>query len=205
MHVVLVTYSDWLPDLAMYDVAIAVDSGIKQFALANQHCHYWIGDFDSVEQKQNYDQFATEIIELPRIKDVTDTQAALEFAQLHLQATKVTIVTTHSGRFDHQYAQVLLCQWGLKNGVEVTICSRTSLIQLLQPGQYQIPPGDYKYLSVFAWQKTVHELTITDVAYPLHHATLTYGNPLGISNEINGSSARIQFTSGQLLLVQSRD
>ena len=205
MHVVLVTYTDWLPELATFDVIIAVDSGIKQFALTKQRCHYWIGEFDSVDNSADYRQFADTVIELPQIKDETDTQAALNFARTQLQATAVTIVTTHSGRFDHQYAQLLLCQWGIDHGIKVEIISPTSYIRVLVPGTYRIAAESYRYLSVFAWQEPVFDLTLTHVAYPLAKYQLTCSDPLGISNEITQQAAQLHFTTGKLLLIQSRD
>lgn len=205
MHVVLVTYSDWLPNLTAYDCVIAVDSGMKQLAQAQQYCDYWIGDFDSTDQIQLYEPFAKTIIRLPQIKDETDTQAALTFAVATLKATQVTIVTTHSGRFDHQYAQLLLCHWGIEHGVAVEILSPTTVIRLLPPGQYEIAAETYRYLSVFAWQQAVNDLTISEVAYPVSRQRLEPSNPIGISNEIIGSTAKVQFATGLLLVMQSRD
>lgn len=205
MKIALITYTSWLPDLTAYDYVIAVDSGMKQLAKRGHRCDYWIGDFDSIPAIEPYAQLAKTRIQLPTMKDETDTHAALLFAIEQLAADEVTIVTTHSGRFDHQYAQVLLCQLGLSLGVHVQIESPTAKIQLLTPGEYTFLASQYTYLSLFAWQAVVEGLTLTKVAYPLHNVTLPPASPLGISNEIIGPVATVVFTKGLLLVIESCD
>ncbi|MGL4952716.1 MAG: thiamine diphosphokinase [Culicoidibacterales bacterium] len=205
MKVMLVAYTNWLPNLDAYDYVIAVDSGIRQFAKAQRSCDYWIGDFDSIDAIEPYQRFTKVTKQLPKMKDETDTHAALLFAIEQLQATEVTIITTHSGRFDHQYAQMLLCQFGIKNGVQVKIQSQTAEIELLTPGSYRFEANDYPYFSIFAWQQQVGDLTFKHVIYPLEHVTVAPDSPLGISNELVGPWAQLEFGSGLLLVIRSRD
>ncbi|MGL5295722.1 MAG: thiamine diphosphokinase [Culicoidibacterales bacterium] len=205
MKVALVAYSNWFPNLSTYDCVVAVDSGIHQFIKANVVADYWIGDCDSSNEHLLIIDYAKQMIQLPTEKDETDTHAAVIFAIKQLHANEITIFTTHSGRFDHQYVLLLLCELGLQYDISIQVISQTSKIQLMEPGEYVIPKSTYQYISLFAWHQKVEQLSITGVKYPLDDVVLLPANPLGISNEICETSAKLSFGSGKLLVIESSD
>lgn len=48
-------------------------------------------------------------------------------------------------------------------------------------------------------------MTLTGFKYPLHEYTMTNYDGIGVSNEIQEETARVEFRTGMVLMVMSRD
>ena len=62
-----------------------------------------------------------------------------------------------------------------------------------------------KYVSLFALTGEVRGLTLKGFYYPLTDYNMASEESIGVSNEIKDEEAVITFTSGKLLVVESRD
>ena len=51
----------------------------------------------------------------------------------------------------------------------------------------------------------VEGMTLTGFKYPLHEYTMTNYDGIGVSNEIQEETARVEFRTGMVLMVMSRD
>lgn len=51
----------------------------------------------------------------------------------------------------------------------------------------------------------VEGLTLTGFKYPLHEYTMTNFDGIGVSNEIQEETAKVEFSKGLVLMVMSRD
>jgi thiamine pyrophosphokinase len=75
---------------------------------------------------------------------------------------------------------------------------------LLAPRRYEIPAAEGFSLSLFSYGERVGGLSISGTKYTLQNGEIDNAFPIGISNEIVGEAAQIEFESGLLLVVQSR-
>ena len=156
-----------------------------------------IGDYDSSEEPDAGHQL------LPRVKDVTDTEAALDIA-FEKGAGQTVILGGLGGRFDHSLGNLsLLAKY--QGRMETEILDGQNRVKLLSPGEYAVPRSRFRFLSFVPYMGRVRGLTLTGVKYPLKDHTLTEGNTLGISNEITGREAKIAFREGILIMIESRD
>ena len=62
-----------------------------------------------------------------------------------------------------------------------------------------------KYLSFFAWGGKVKGLSLKGFHYGLDHYKLGTSGSLGVSNELDAKTGIVEFTEGQLLMVESAD
>lgn len=62
-----------------------------------------------------------------------------------------------------------------------------------------------KYISLLPFSGEVTGVTLKGLKYPLDNFTMGGFNARGISNEIVEEEASISLTSGQLLVIESRD
>ena len=69
----------------------------------------------------------------------------------------------------------------------------------------EIEKNDKKYISLFALGESVCGLTLRGVKYSLNKHCLESDSSLGVSNEIVSDRAEIEFESGVLLIILSRD
>ena len=62
-----------------------------------------------------------------------------------------------------------------------------------------------KYISFLAMSEKVEGITLKGFKYPLLKYTMTNDDGIGISNEIQEDTAYVEFESGILLMIMSRD
>ena len=62
-----------------------------------------------------------------------------------------------------------------------------------------------KYISFLAMSEKVEGITLKGFKYPLYKYTMTNDDGIGISNEIQEDTAYVEFESGILLMIMSRD
>ena len=145
----------------------------------------------------------TEVVVLPHEKDMTDTEAACDLAYSR-GATVMTIIGGLGGRFDHTMANIGLLSKYLGKA-DIFIMDGDNFIRMLSPGEHMIIGAGYDYLGLIAYGGPVRGLTVSGTLYPLEDYTLEPNTSLAVSNEITKEPARISFTDGQLLVIQSND
>jgi len=206
-HIVCGSPNLWLPpDLAGY--VVGVDRGALELIEKNFDVDVAIGDFDSVSEleRQLIGEKAKLILGLPVDKDVTDCEAAVEhvvgkgYHQIYLYGVT-------GARFDHQFAAIGLMLKYAKRGIRIFMGDVQNIITILVAGAHKIEIASDigKYISFFALENTVKNLTIQNVKYPLVGYDLMVDDSLCVSNEPLQRGVNVSFDSGYLLVAQSSD
>ena len=195
----------WLPE-KLDDFVIGVDRGALRLIRNGIYPSVAIGDFDSISADE-FELIQTntkKLIKLDAEKDITDCEAAVEFAvaqgyhEIHLYGVT-------GGRIDHFYAVTVLILKYIKRGISIIVENEKNKLFVLAPGIHTIKVKDKKYISFFALERSVRALTITGVKYPLDCYDLEVDDSLCVSNEAIYKRISVSFSAGHLLAVQSSD
>ncbi len=185
---------------------IGVDRGALTLVKQGIRPHLAIGDFDSVTESEFelIKESALEMFELPAEKNETDTEVALNVA-IAKQATEVFIYGALGGRIDHSLANIRLLLQFAKKGMSITLVNQKNALTVLSPGQHEIKHPGLPYISFFALESTVENLTLKHLKYPLQNYTLAQDDIRCISNETIEPLFNVSFSNGYLLMIYSRD
>lgn len=178
-----------------YELIIAADSGYLSATDWGISPDIFIGDFDSVPESEVKD---TEIIRLYPVKDMTDTQEAIDVA-IKRGATEITILGALGGRIDHTLANLHLLKYARHKGARAEIADIDSYICLVGEG-LEVSRREGFCLSLIPLTDCTG-VSISGVYYPLDNAEMSVGIPYGISNEFTEDTAKISVKSGELLLM----
>lgn len=182
-------------DINEYELVIAADSGYLSARNAGITPHIVIGDFDSFPEDL---VSAGKIIRLNPVKDMTDTQEAIDEA-IKKGATHITILGALGGRIDHTLANIHLLKYAQQKGVQAEIADCDTYIALVK-NHCEIFRREGFCLSLIPLTDCTG-VSISGVFYPLDNADMPVGNPYGISNEFIDKSAHIKVKSGDLLVM----
>lgn len=187
---------------------IGVDKGVKFLYEHNIMPSYIVGDFDSLP-KEIVDYYKNEtkvpIREFNPVKDATDTEIAIRLG-MTLGCSKLVILGATGGRIDHLWANVQTLMIPFKMGVDAIILDPQNRIRLIGGETHLKKEEAYgKYFSVFPLGEVVHEFSITGAKYPLHEHTLTPYDSLCVSNQFDDDEVVIDFTTGTVILMETRD
>lgn len=190
------------------DLVIGADRGIVFCREHGIRPDYIVGDFDSAE-RETLDYFLTQgDIPVRRFcprKDHTDTELALKLA-LELEAEQITILGGTGSRLDHVAANIRTLALTLKSGTKACLLDENNRIWLTdRPVILEKARQFGTYVSLFAFGKTVTDLTLEGFAYPLVNYRMEQKDPLGVSNEIAEKYGKISFSEGILLVIESKD
>ena len=213
---------------AEYDMTICCDGGLDRAAELGVRPDILLGDFDSAEHIQisddpddennkmdpdpydgsgsgnnAADNDEAELIVLPREKDATDTEAAVDLAY-ERGARVITIIGGLGGRLDHTLANIGLLAKYLGRA-DIFIIDGDNFVRMLSPGDHMIVGAGYEYLGLIPFGGQVTGLTLRNVKYPLTGCDVDGTSSLTVSNEITQDPAKISFTSGKLLVILSDD
>lgn len=191
-----------------YDRILAADSGMNALYAAAVTPDIIIGDFDSADEKilaffqQNK---AIDFCTLNPEKDDTDTEFAIR-ESIRRGADSITIIGGTGTRLDHVLGNISLLGIGLEEGVQMELLDAHNRICMIDHSVTLKKKEQYgNYLSLIPYNGKVTGVTLKGLKYPLHDYTMGGFNSLGISNEIVDDEASIELTSGQLLVIESRD
>lgn len=189
---------------------IGVDRGALTLARAGEEFDVAIGDFDSVTagELRLIEEKAKKVIKLDQEKDITDTEAAFAYVLKHAGKKDVCIdlITPVGGRFDHKLANISLMLNYLKKGIsEISIEDSSNKIEIYEGETDILQRLDHQYVSFFAIDGVVKNLTLTNVKYPIENYDLAPHDTLCISNEASGALIGFKFDSGCLAIIQSND
>lgn len=176
---------------------VGVDRGIE--SLLNQGIIpvIGIGDFDSIKNIDNLNKL--EIKQLPTEKDITDTQAALEYV-IGKGYDEIKLYGVTGGRLDHFMA--IICLLEKYQDIDIEVIDKQNIIKLLKPGTNVISKSDHKYFSVFALSDC--DITLKGCLYPLDNYLLKRDDPLCVSNQIEEEQAIIN-NNKNIILIVSKD
>lgn len=192
-------------ELKNADTLICVDSGGDFLMKCNIVPDYLIGDFDSINTNslEYFKDSKCKVMKYPTDKDFTDSQLALELA-LKLNSKSIILLGCTGTRIDHVLGNLGLLKTCLLKKVEAFIKDDNNTILLTdKPIKIFGEPGST--FSVQAFSQAVTDLTIVGSKYPLKNHKLSLGDPLTISNQFLKNEVSVEFTSGLLMVLFSRD
>ena len=188
---------------------IAADKGVEFFMDAGLRPNVAVGDFDSLSDR-GMEYLAglagTETVRLKPEKDDSDTQHALNFA-ISRGAAEIAVLGATGSRIDHLLANIELLLLGMKKGAKVILADRNNWAALVKSGTVLKKAEQFgSFVSFFPLGGSVQGLTLTGFKYPLlkHHLKPEDWG-LTVSNEIVEDCAGVEFESGTLLMLMTRD
>jgi thiamine pyrophosphokinase len=195
-------FADYIEERAENgDMVISADSGYNNARLLGAHTNILIGDFDSLgELPEDVD----EVIQLPRVKDVTDTQYAVEIA-IERGADEIVIVGSTAGRFDHALSMMHILEKYYDKRIPMYIVNGQNRIRFIRNSGFIVVRSQYKYFSLIASDEKIKGVSIEGAKYPLINKTLLRNHQFAVSNEIEKNAALITVKKGGVYIVESRD
>lgn len=167
-----------------------------------------IGDFDSITLEERAKLFAqnTETTVVAAEKDETDTDLAL-FQAIAKNPEKIILTGVTGGRLDHYEAVMrTVCHLQAEHPhITFEICNKHNTMRFLTPGTHSVVKDElYPYLSFFAYNERVENMTLRGVKYETTNDTIELFTSRFTSNEIV-QVAHITFTAGICLMIRSAD
>jgi len=107
-------------------------------------------------------------------------------------------------RIDHSLANIELLVLAQQAGVNAFIIDANNRITLAN-GRTTIQKSNFEHVSLLPLSSKVLGVTLTGFKYPLHQATLSMGQSIGISNILLADEGTIEHTSGKLLVIESKE
>ena len=181
------------------DLVIAADAGYRRLKAAGLRPRLVVGDFDTLGAPPEDEQVVT----LPKIKDVTDTWAAIQLG-LERGYRSFALYGCTGGRFEHTMANLQILADLAAGGVESRLVDKTQVITAISGGTLSFGPECRGFVSVFSHSDVSTGVTIRGMKYELEGAELTNRFPLGVSNEFLGVPSSVTVEKGTLLVVFNR-
>ncbi len=190
------------------ELVVGVDEGAFYLLNKGIHVDIAVGDFDSIskEQLSILKKHIGKVVLLPSEKDLTDTEAALEYVFHHYELDEVKLFGVFGGRVDHMISNLwiaFLPQFA-KNIEKISFFDKKNKLSFYKPGAYELEKEENKkYLSFISMTALVN-LNLKQVKYPLENSN--YEHPVAlISNEFKSQTMQFTFDEGLLAVIQSSD
>lgn len=182
------------------DLRIAADGGYEVAKKLGEKIDVLVGDLDSIKTELPE---GIELVEVPREKDFSDLQLAINVA-LEKGAKEIAIIGGISGRLDHTLANLALLQELGALRVHAHINDGFNRVRYLNSSSTLVARSHYKYLSIIPISEKLRGVSVEGCKYPLNNATVTKRQPtLTISNEIEGNCALISVRKGECYVIES--
>lgn len=181
------------------DMVIAADGGYRILCEAGIRPDLVIGDFDSLGAAPAEEQ----VIVLPRVKDITDTWAAIREGETR-GFRRFFLYGCTGGRLDHTLANIQTAADVAARGMECRIYDKSQIITAVCSGTVGFDPSHRGFVSVFSHSDCCTGVCIRGMKYELEQAELSNSFPLGVSNEFLGVPARITISTGTAVIVYDR-
>lgn len=186
------------------ELIIAADSGAST-ALALGHAPALVvGDFDSLTEQTRVEleRLDCQFVSAQTEKDETDTELAIQVA-CQQGASRITILGALGGtRFEHTMANFQLLVGYSTLSVEIVDGNSRGWL-LRGPGTTSITGQQGDLLSLLPLTDSATGVQTEHLYYPLHHETLSFGKPRGISNVLQTTQASVSLSAGILLLIHT--
>lgn len=190
-----------LPD----DFIICADGGTRHALDLNLTPNLVIGDMDSIEneQWQRLKALGVAVELFPRDKNETDLELAINHA-IELEPREIVIVAALGGRLDQTIGNIALLtdlqlatfSVRLDDGAEEMFFCRD---------QAQVHGRSGDIVSLIPWGNPVRGVQTQGLKWILDHETLYPEKTRGISNEMLSELATIRISSGNLLIIHTRN
>ncbi|MEK9197725.1 thiamine diphosphokinase [Ureibacillus sp. 179-F W5.1 NHS] len=168
-----------------------------------------VGDFDSLSEEE-WIKVSTLVENVEKVqaeKDETDTDLALLKAMKY-DPSEIYLTGVTGGRLDHFEAAIrsMYRFQMLNQKTKIKIINSHNEICILLPGKHTILRDEkYRYISFFAYEKEVENVTLRGVKYETTNETIEIGTSRFTSNELISELGYISFSSGICLMIRSSD
>lgn len=183
------------------DLVISADSGYRNARLMGVKTDILVGDFDSLG---DIPDDIGEVVQVPREKNSTDTQIAVDVA-LERGADEIVIVASTGGRCDHALSSLSILEYLWDKRKPAYIVNGQNRVRFLRDSGVILIRSQYKYFSVITLDKIAKKVSIEGAKYPLKNANVERGVQFAVSNEIVKNAALISVRRGSVYVVESRD
>ena len=178
------------------DLVIAADRGYEN-AVANGFTPaLLVGDMDSIPAIPA----GVDVIRIPKIKDDTDTQHAIDVA-IERGADRITLAGELSGRADHTLSALFMLENMRNRGVAAEMIDSRNRVRVVKDEHVTLPRRGYRYFGVLSLGETVY--TARGCFYEVERVTLRRSEPYAVSNEITADRAELSFEGDAAFLVES--
>ncbi len=183
------------------DLLVCADGGLRPMRGLGITPQVAIGDFDSASPSLLVwaRRRGTRLLALPREKDKTDTELAIQYA-LRAGATTIDLIGVLGGRIDHTLANIGLLVALARQRRPARIVHGNTELFLATP-RASIPGRVRDRVSLIPLSARVSGVSTHGLKYPLADSTLRTDTTRGISNEITASPAHVRTRRGWLLVV----
>ncbi len=166
--------------------------------------HYIIGDMDTAASGSlsRLEDGGAAAIKLPREKNETDTQAAIDFA-LASGADDIVLLGATGGRFDHAMGNIAMLVRAARADVRCRIIDKTNEMWAAT-GEHDVHGRAGQTVSIIPLTGDLI-VNATNLEYPLQNLKLGVDASRGISNVILKSPAHLSIAGGYALIVKLRD
>lgn len=177
------------------DMIIAADGGYNTLRRFGFTPDITIGDFDSSEPPKE-----GEIIRLNPIKDITDTDRAVQYGR-EKGYRNFRIYGGMGGRESHTLANIQLMHGMAARGERCMLIGDDETMTVLRNGEIEFSQQSRGFISVFSLDNESVGVCESGLKYTLDDYTLNNRFPLGVSNEFIDERAKISVKNGTLLIV----
>ena len=166
---------------------------------------FLLGDFDSISEEalKFFKSKLKNIDTFPAEKDSTDSELCVDKA-LSLGVTEIVMLGFTGTRIDHLLGNLGLLHKCMNLGIIAELEDDNNSVTISDKS-LNIRRNNMKYFSLQAYSDVVDNVNIQGAKYPLINYKLLKGDPRTISNEFCEEEVFINFTSGTLLVIQSKD
>ncbi|MBQ3457866.1 MAG: thiamine diphosphokinase [Synergistaceae bacterium] len=180
------------------DFIIFCDCGLKHKDSLRVEPSLIVGDFDSHSRPDDM----SNVIELPVIKDDTDTIFAVKEA-IRRGFTEVLMTGVTGGREDMTLGNIYALLMLRNAGISAMIVDDYSEISLIKAGEVKRVKYGWRFFSLLNITGKASGITITGAKYNVDGAEITPEFQYGISNEVTSpeNDAVVSLKEGCLLLV----
>ena len=188
------------------DFVIAVDGGLMYCESLGVEPDLIVGDFDSITdsfvgalteiEKNNPEK----VVRLNTMKDDTDTMAALKIG-IEKGFETFYMYGCGGGRLEHTIANIQSLIYLKDRNLKGYIMEGEGMTFVMRDESVSFRETMEGYVSLFALDPVIKGVTEKGLKYTLEKAELTYGFPLGVSNEFIGVQSEIVVDSGTALVV----
>jgi thiamine pyrophosphokinase len=191
-------------DSAPEATVIAADGGLRVAQFYGRRVHTLIGDMDSLAEADvaALTEQGAVVQRYPPEKDETDLELALKWAAQH-EATWIRVLGAIGGRLDQTLSNVYLLALSELSGRDVRLVAGQQEAWLIEPGETIIRGAAGDTVSLIPISGYVQGVRTENLYYPLRGETLTFGPARGISNVMQGDTARVWFQEGNLLVIHT--
>lgn len=166
---------------------VAADAGIVTAGQVGCEPDYVVGDFDSLPAGVPIPAGAKRY---PSEKDWTDGELALNIAREN-GFTRIVMIGALGGRLDHLLGNIWLIAPSVGNGLDVTLTDGLTTMWLTgEEVHVSGLPGEY--VSIFPLGASVKMSESNGLKYQLAGLTLSWGNTLGVSNQLTEIEATVR-------------